>query len=791
MSALKSLAASAERLPPQVWGVLFCALAFLPAIAVVDDWGVMGDTIYAERPNAAAFLRYIEDGDDDALDHALHSTQDRYYGNIFRLSLLFVEDVLGLDDSRNIHLVRHLLTHVVFLAGGFAGYLLAYRMFRSRWLALFALALYLLHPRIYAHSFFNPKDAPFLAFFMVGLWLAHRAFETRRASAFALCGAATGLLTSLRVMGVALFAIVFVVRASDLLRARTWDERRRILATSALFACAAAGCFYAVVPYLWADPIGRSVEMAAELSQLSYQIPQRFHGQTVLSTDLPPHYLPVWFAITTPPFALLLGAVGIAGLVWRAVAERDALLRNTALRFELMLGACIALPLVAIVALGSTLYNGWRHMYFLWAPFVLLATSGLGALATVAQRIPLPGGWRPALSGGLVVCCLAVLGLAAVVAQMVRLHPHLPFYFNALVNRAAPEELRQRYSMYHMGTLLSGYAYILEANPDRAVNMQRGVAAKPPDWLAGAAPRHLEMFPLRERQRVAFKRAADPDFYVVRQNSTLDRHLPPLLYSLKIYDSTVVRVATPHLSRAGEAEAAAQRAVFRQITAGDPVAVEGGADGFDIYLGETEIALVKETCSPGDLHRVKRLTIYPAGTGKFLAHGQHLPGATKRIYGVRIGRSCLWRAERPDVPIAQLHFHDIVRFNLESYLDELRRGYAALAAATPAARSAFNLHLQDGLLIYAKASCTQADTKAPFFLHVVAADPGDLNPTSRRHGFDNLDFQWAGALGATFDGVCLLARELPNYAIAHLATGQFRANEILWRAELPMDAQTD
>ena len=785
---MTSLATSVERWPHQVWGLAFCALAFLLAIATVDDWGVMGDTIYAERPNSAAFLQYIEDGDDDTLIRRLDRPPDRYYGQVFSAPLLALEGLLGIDDSRSIHVFRHLATHLVFLAGGFAGYLLAFRMFRSRWLALFALALYLLHPRIYAHSFFNPKDVPFLAFFMVSLWLAHRAFDTCRAGAFALCGAATGLLTSLRVMGIALIAIVVVARVSDLLHARTWGGRGRILATAALFACGAAGAFLTAMPYLWADPWGRLLDMVAVLSQHPNEAPQRFQGQTVLSTELPPQYLAVWFGITTPPLALLLGAVGIAGVAWRSVTQRDAPLRSAPLRFELMLVACVALPALAVVVLGSTLYNGWRHMYFLWAPFVLLAVSGLSVLAKAAQRLPLAPSWWPALSGRRVVYFLAVLGLGMMVAQMTRLHPHLQFYFNALVNRAAPEELRQQYSMYHMGTLLGGYAYILEADPDGAINMQRGLARKPPDGLAGVAPRHLEMFPLRERQRITFDRAVDPDFYVVRQNGTLNEHLPPVLYRLRIYDSTVVRVATPDLSSVDEEEAAVHRATFRRITAGDPVATEGVAtDDFDIYLGEAEVALVKEACAPGDLHRVTRLTIYPAGTGKFLAHGQHLPGATKRIYGVRVGRSCLWRAGLPDTAIAQLHFHDIIRFNLESYLDQMRRSYATLAATSPAARSTFDLYMEDGTLIYVKESCAQADTEAPFFLHIVPADSDDLNPLRRRYGFDNMDFQWSGTLATTFDGICLLARKLPDYAVASVVTGQFLADEPLWRVEVTAD----
>ena len=43
---------------------------------------------------------------------------------------------------------------------------MAFRLYGSHLLALCALALCLLHPRMYAHSFFHAKDAPFLSLFM-------------------------------------------------------------------------------------------------------------------------------------------------------------------------------------------------------------------------------------------------------------------------------------------------------------------------------------------------------------------------------------------------------------------------------------------------------------------------------------------------------------------------------------------------------------------------------------------------------------------------------------------------
>ena len=80
---------------------------------MLGDYGISWDGP-AQRILAEQNVAYVM-GDPDALptDH------DRFYGIAFELPLLLVERVLGLDDSRDIYLTRHLITHLFFIAGGF------------------------------------------------------------------------------------------------------------------------------------------------------------------------------------------------------------------------------------------------------------------------------------------------------------------------------------------------------------------------------------------------------------------------------------------------------------------------------------------------------------------------------------------------------------------------------------------------------------------------------------------------------------------------------------------------
>ena len=189
--------------------IALAALAVVGA-AVLDD-GISGDE-EAYRTMGIASFDYIL-GDEDALVREGHI--HRVFGVAFEVPLIAVERILGLGDSRDIYLSRHLLTHALFLVGGFFAWLLTYRLFGSRLIATLAMPLFLPHPRMYAHSFFNLRDMPFLSVFMIALYLIHRAFRRDSVWAFALCGAGVGLLANIRIMGVMLIPAVLGMLALD------------------------------------------------------------------------------------------------------------------------------------------------------------------------------------------------------------------------------------------------------------------------------------------------------------------------------------------------------------------------------------------------------------------------------------------------------------------------------------------------------------------------------------------------------------------------------------------------
>ena len=622
--------------------VVVLAVFAAVGVAVLDDYGVSYDEPLL-RGHAVVAADYVLGSGDLIGDRAMTGMDDsdRYYGVSFEAPLLLAERLLGLTDSRAVYLLRHLLTHLFFLTGGLFCWLLALRLCGDRRLALFALLLYLLHPRLYAHSFFNSKDIPFLAMFMIALWLVERAFRRDTAAAFALCGVGVGVLVDLRVMGLALFAAVPGLRALDLLQARGGAGRRRALATGAAFVLAAAGTRYAVAPWLWSDP-SAVVDAFATLARHPSHMPTLFQGELVRWPSIPPHYLPTWMAVTTPPAALLLTLAGAAAVAWRGASRPRDVLRNTGLRFEWLLLACLTLPPAAVVALNSNLYDGWRQMYFLYAPLCLLAVCGLRGLLTIARR----PGLRRATG---VLAAAAVAGMAVDVA---RLHPHQAMYFNFLVDRSTPERLRTQYDMAYWGTEhREGLEVLLARHPGETLTV---------DAHERLLRNNLLILPAAARERIvrASETGRAADFRISSDSSNRVPRPPPslgVLYARRIYGNTVLTVKAVELARADEAAAAPYRAAYRAAAAGEPLFRSAA---FDLHLDGRTLTWVSASCRPEDTWQEFLLEVVPADPDDLpmLRRERGWLGWAFRFgrFGVRFDGRCLARRILPDFPVRAL-----------------------------------------------------------------------------------------------------------------------------------------
>ena len=116
------------------------------------------------------------------------------------------------------------------------------------------------------------------------------------------------------------------------------------------------------------------------------------------------------------------------------------------------------------------------------------------------------------------------------------------------------------------------------------------------------------------------------------------------------------------------------------------------------------------------------------------------------------------------------------------------RNIEPILPGKPAIRSGFDVYLSENALTYVKEPCAPADTEAMFFLALYPVDVNDLPGPRQQHGFDNQDFDF-DRQGWSFDGRCMAAIALPEYAISRISTGQYTTvwggYEHLWEGEFP------
>ncbi len=758
-------AAGWRRVP--AWGppALVCAVFLLAGVATLDDYGVMA--------NRAVEYEHVRDNANYILgrDHELYDYIDKLYGPIFEFPILIGETLIHLDDAHDRKLIGNFLVHLFFTVSGLFCYLLVYRLFNSRIIAILVMILFLLHPRIYAHSFFNTRDLPFLSMFMISLYLVHRSFRNDTVFSFLLLGISVGILINLRPMGIAMFAAILSFRALDATRTK---EKRSILSTSTVFILASALTLYATMPYLWIDTVNRTIEVFTTLSRFPIGSRQLFNGEIVFAQELPRDYLPVWFMVTTPPVLLALGLLGAGLLFWRSARRPRVVLHDTVLRFGLLVVACFAVPIIAVIVLRPTMYDGWRHMYFLHAPFTILAAFALYGLTSLV----------PPNRARIGIHVLAGFGILVMILSIVRIHPYQGSYFNLLTDRTTPDSLSSRFVVDYFYYIPSDIvARIARDHPVGELYFGNGNDIPSSIWAA-AIPAHDRRNVVRRGNDISGDTAVH--FAILTGEEASRAHSGRFagegVWTHQLYNNQVVAIVPNWFANAR-----------REALADEPLA----RSGFDVYRDGRVLTYVRDECSPDDASARFFLHVFPVVNAD-------LPGYRQRHgfdnldfpLGARIDGNCVGVALLPDYPVARIRTgqfsDDGTRWEVAIAFDDDGAAIAppdyasarmkALAGEPPLARSGFDVYVDGRTLTYVRDGCTEAEAAALFFLHVRPSIPDDLPEHRREHGFDNLDFTLA-AQGARIDGDCVAVALLPAYAIARVETGQYDATGRLWTAE--------
>ncbi len=229
---------------------------------------------------------------------------------------------------------------------------------------------------------------------------------------------------------------------------------------------------------------------------------------------------------------------------------------------------------------------------------------------------------------------------------------------------------------------------------------------------------------------------------------------------------------------------------------------------FDVYLDTDRLIYVREGCNNNNVGPQFFLHVDPVDSSDLPRHRRR-HGFDNRdfeyVHGFTPGGVCITVRNLPNYEIAEIRtgqyttqglvweaafsFNDVeaVETNEQIDIDALRQN------SRPVIRAEFDVYLDQGAnrLIYVRDECTDADVAPRFFLHVDPVDVNDLPSRRKQHGYDNLDFGFAGP-GFRIGERCAAVRGLPQYGIAAIRTGQYVSGEgQLWKGEALWPAEEE
>jgi hypothetical protein len=314
---------------------------------------------------------------------------------------------------------------------------MATRRFDDWRLGVCAATMLVLSPRFFAEAFYNSKDVVFMACFAMAT-NTMLAFVTRPGIGTAsLHALATAVAIDVRVAAILLVPMTLGLGVVEAFRRRRPFGGQAALA--ALFLGVGAAIVVLLFPWLWEDPVGRFTSVVRSMSSFQrFSERVRYMGGSIMPDDLPWHYVPVWVAISTPLPYVALGVAGAAATLLAFARRHIRLWANEREMQDLVFLTLVCAPPLLVMTTDSVVYDGWRHLYFIYPSLLLLAVRGL------------VGVWR--LTGPVKVARYALVAAAAVyvaatAAWMIRAHPMQNVYFNVL----AGSEWRRTYEVDYWG----------------------------------------------------------------------------------------------------------------------------------------------------------------------------------------------------------------------------------------------------------------------------------------------------------------------------------------------------
>ena len=479
------------------YGVLFVFILYLfIGLNVFDDYGVGTDnnthrviSTYNLLTAAEHITGWVHaDSAKEKLGKEIIKFNPRYIGHpcgeSFGVPLVMLEALffgIHKNPSKEIYEFRHLMTFLFCYMGVVFFYFLIKNISGRRSVALLTTLLLMLSPRIFTDFFYNQQDTVFLTACIMGMFFYVRFLKEKTLKNGILLGFFAAYATGIRFLGVQFIMLALFFICLGFIKERKINSTVLKSALGIVLVYIIFTIFH--YPVSWGSPGSFFFKLLGTISRFPHESTQLFMGQWIDDQNLPWFYLAVWMLITIPLLYILMFLYGLYCSVRKLFQVKE--IRAFSVDYQILLSAIIMffIPILGIMIKGSPLYNGWRHLYFLYLPFLVIVSYSISAILSRLNNV----------SKKTVVFSFFGAYLLSVAVWMFINHPYQYVFFNAI-----PQNIESRYEKDYWGTsMIDGMKYILNVDPSEkiVVKRSRGSAKQSRNMLDKESQKRIEVMP--------------------------------------------------------------------------------------------------------------------------------------------------------------------------------------------------------------------------------------------------------------------------------------------------------
>ena len=363
---------------------LLLILYFCIGIYLSINTGISHDE-YHEQLNWEINLKSIKEFFATGTYQDLINYKDRYHGIGFNIisqpfQLIFkdlISSYLNLSEYGSILISKHIVVFSIFFISGLFFFSICRIFYDDKKFAIISLSVFYLYPYLFGHAHFNPKDIPFLSFWVINTYFLIKIFKEidkkkiikfNTIFYFAL---STSILISIRIVGILIFLqyLIFLIVYFEISKNKAFDFIKIHKSNIFYFMLLILFFTYLLNPIFWHNPI-EILNSIKWMSKYQQNICTLTLGDCMQSLNLPSSYYFIWLFFKLP-ILIIIGLL-IFPIVENKLAHN---IQNKIYIYSITITA--GSILILFILFNVAVYDEIRHLMFLVPLLLLISLNNL------------------------------------------------------------------------------------------------------------------------------------------------------------------------------------------------------------------------------------------------------------------------------------------------------------------------------------------------------------------------------------------------------------------------------